>query len=490
MSNISIRWKNYRGFRDSGEVELRPITIVLGANNSGKTALISPLVLLKQSLENSARTPALDFSGDILNFGTYKELVFRHDTQLDLELSLRISPEGAKPQNDEAPLISTPVLAEISFQPNQPPTSAKLKAYTLKDSKGKTVFRRTLTTGNRYTLSQMRSTVTAIQRSSKLDWDESKARIFMDLARKATPNAFLFDDQPINEFMRLSLQPWVEATREEVERNLTTEVSSPLLFPAEASAYGFLTSSFEHRLRSFISAIAYLGPLREKMQRHYAHRGTVPRSVGSRGEHAMELLQSSEGTQQFEAVQRWISEFGFPGRIEFESYGDDSISPRLLVDETTSFSLVDSGFGISQIVPLLVEGLIAPTPGGTIIAAQPEIHLNPALQARLADFFCEIASSGKRVIVETHSEHLILRLRRLIAEGKVATEQVSLLFVERNDLESRVRRIPILEDGSIPSDEWPTDFFDEPMHDSLKMVIAQAARLQKKSRRSGRASKR
>ena len=110
--------------------------------------------------------------------------------------------------------------------------------------------------------------------------------------------------------------------------------------------------------------------------------------------------------------------------------------------ETSAVDFADTGFGLSQILPLIVQGFH----GGradTMIVEQPEIHLNPKLQCVLADFFAALVSLEKAVIVETHSEHLIMRIRSLIAAGSIKPTDVALYFVEREDDKPRCGRGPL-----------------------------------------------
>jgi predicted ATPase len=83
------------------------------------------------------------------------------------------------------------------------------------------------------------------------------------------------------------------------------------------------------------------------------------------------------------------------------------------------------------------------------IAEQPEIHLNPRLQYVLADLFVEMANSDHRVIVETHSEHLLFRLRRLVADGKIDHKRVAIYFVEKVNGVSGIRRVDLLGNGHV-----------------------------------------
>ena len=128
-----------------------------------------------------------------------------------------------------------------------------------------------------------------------------------------------------------------------------------------------------------------------------------------------------------------------------------------------------------QVLPLIVQALMAPV-DTIIIAEQPEIHLNPRLQGLLADLFVRMAKSNHRIIVETHSEHLLLRLRRLVAEGLIDAEDIALYYVEKRDGRSQIRLVSINADGNIPSDEWPKGFFEDSLRESFALAKAQSSR--------------
>lgn len=95
-SNYEIRWKNYRRFEDTGWVKLKPLTILLGANNGGKSSVVSPLLLLSQTLASTDReVPLLPF-GPLIDLGSYKDFVHLHQTERDLFFGLRFHTHGNK----------------------------------------------------------------------------------------------------------------------------------------------------------------------------------------------------------------------------------------------------------------------------------------------------------------------------------------------------------------------------------------------------------
>jgi predicted ATPase len=140
----------------------------------------------------------------------------------------------------------------------------------------------------------------------------------------------------------------------------------------------------------------------------------MPASVGSHGEHMANLLRQKMPSIQTK-LNHWVNRFDFGKELKLKNLSEGQLFSLFFVDATSSrkTNIADSGFGASQVLPLIVQALTAPRQSLTI-AEQPEIHLNPRLQYALADLFVEMANNDQRVVVETHSEHLLLRLRRLI----------------------------------------------------------------------------
>jgi len=136
-------------------------------------------------------------------------------------------------------------------------------------------------------------------------------------------------------------------------------------------------------------------------------------------------------------------------------------------------SLADSGFGYSQIVPVLVRGLLVP-PDGTLVVEQPELHLHPALQVRIADFFLAMASIGKQVILETHSEHLVNALRVKAAEDtqNKIHQLCKIYFLSTEAEKPQVFDLSVQADGSL--NEWPECFFGEALTLSGRLLRAQS----------------
>lgn len=146
----------------------------------------------------------------------------------------------------------------------------------------------------------------------------------------------------------------------------------------------------------------------------------------------------------------------------------DRIRELVLVDQRTNTVVThrDVGIGISQVLPVLV--MAYGSQNKLLAMEQPEIHLHPALQAELGDVFIEAALGSRQntFILETHSEHLILRLMRRIREGKISPDDVGVVFVEPLERGSRFIELRIDEEGDF-IDEWPGGFFEESFHEKF-----------------------
>jgi predicted ATPase len=140
--------------------------------------------------------------------------------------------------------------------------------------------------------------------------------------------------------------------------------------------------------------------------------------------------------------------------------------------------ITDVGFGVSQILPVLTLCYYVPE-GSILILEQPEIHLHPAVQATLADVLIDVAQTRHiQIILESHSEHLLRRLQRRVAESEVAAEQMALYFCENHDGASQLTPLQMDEFGNISN--WPEEFFGDELGELTAMALAAIERQQKK----------
>lgn len=138
--------------------------------------------------------------------------------------------------------------------------------------------------------------------------------------------------------------------------------------------------------------------------------------------------------------------------------------------------LTDVGFGVSQVMPALVEAFYAPK-NSTVWMEQPEIHLHPQVQAHLADaFICAVQAweggqpRNVQLIVESHSEHFLNRLQLRVAEGLISPDEVAIYFAKRSGKAAELEPLEIDLYGDIQN--WPDNFFGDEMGDAVARTTA------------------
>jgi len=229
-------------------------------------------------------------------------------------------------------------------------------------------------------------------------------------------------------------------------------------------------------IQHVLNQAAYVGPLRERPRRLYEVSGEKPPDVGTRGESAPEILYRQRDQRLLNLVNEWVARFDFGLKIQCNTLTEGAFNITLRRSEQSpEVNLADTGFGLSQLLPIIVQGMHGP-PNGLLIAEQPEIHLNPRLQSLVADLFVAITARRVSILSETHSEHLLLRLPRLIAEGKVKASDVALYFAERDKDESQIRLIEFQTNGHIQPESWPRGFFEDSLRESMALATAQSRR--------------
>jgi len=254
---------------------------------------------------------------------------------------------------------------------------------------------------------------------------------------------------------------------------------------------GFL-SDLEAAYEQAMDSILYLGPLREYPKRDYLWARSRPTDVGQRGEKAIDaILAATEAglklnlkpkarLQKFqEMVAHWLRELGLIHSFEVAEIAPGSNRWQAWVatrEDTTKVLLTDVGFGVSQVLPVVTLLLYAPE-GSTVILEQPEIHLHPLAQAGLADVIIYAATYRRlQVILESHSEHLLLRLQRRIAEGQLKADDVKLYFCDVHSGGSTLTPLRIDLFGQI--ENWPERFMGDAFFETTEAERARLHRMQ------------
>ena len=161
-----------------------------------------------------------------------------------------------------------------------------------------------------------------------------------------------------------------------------------------------------------------------------------------------------------EATNQWLNWFGLADNATAQSARRAvglSVTPP---GGDTSVDLASVGVGVSQVLPVILVCLLS-EPADVLILEQPELHLHPALQKRMADFLLTFVSAGRQILVETHSDHLVNQLRTQVASDETdeIRNLVKLIFAEQTDGITTYRESEINEYGGL-SEDWPDGFLD------------------------------
>lgn len=267
---------------------------------------------------------------------------------------------------------------------------------------------------------------------------------------------------------------------------------------ATAAALAHDISRGVDQVERLSGATIYLGPLRDDPRVAYPLGHTVRAlPVGEKGEFTAAYLRENrgarfsygrpDGSSTFgtlaSAVNQWCSYLGIADRIEVSTEGKlgHVLGLRVGGRERDPTAI---GVGASQLLPVVVLVLGAPQ-GSVVLLEQPELHLHPGVQSRLADFLSR-ARNDIRIVVETHSEYLLTRLRLRIAEGELNPDELAVLFATQQTEDDDDSSEPLLhtEFEHLTLDElgdlnhWPADFFDSLDRDSVDLAKAIARKLE------------
>lgn len=458
-SPFAIRWRNFRSIRDLGWMDIYPLTVVIGPNNSGKSSIVKPLLLLKQTLNTDDSDAALVTRGDLTNVGSFADTIWKHDVSLPLSLSIRIMPTS----NEEVPLGElAPAIVEIEFrQSSGHGREIALSSFRIRDARGRLMVSRLREDDGSYSLRLYGGiSIESDDGAPTEAAEQEQLRIRRSLIGRTGPNKFLFDGSAA-----------FEATYGGEPGQTTFTVPRQLIY------YAAVVDFVRRHLTEFLRGVSYVGPLRDRLKRSYELAGDIPSHVGTGGARASEIIISRRQDDEFmNWLNRWMRAFGFRGGIQVVS--GDAGTYQLVVQSSRgapAINIADCGFGLSQVLPFIVHGFHG-KPNSLLIAEQPEIHLNPRLQIVLARLFVEMAKNGKQVFVETHSEHFITQLRLLVAARKIDPEKVGLYYVEKPAVRTQIRRINITPDGRLGSQEWPRGFFQESASQAIQLLQYRKAR--------------
>ena len=423
-------------------LEIRPLTILVGENNSGKSSVFASLRLLAQTIQSDDSSIPLLLSGPMGDFGAFRDVVHGNHRGRPLVLGMTV---------DELPLAATQPSV-----PNSPRQVSFRSEFKYRTQRRETILRSTeididsrpviriATTNERdsVVLSKIgswtvpdaaRSTV----RSTNLRIVNFLPRVFGDARRQETRSPDVAEAQ-----RRLS----------EIERS---------------------SSRAHNSIMRALLSLEHIGPMRQPPERTYVNTGVSGQRIGTDGANwpAMFALDSARRNPQLGLVQSWMKDAGIAEQISVSWLTDRHY--EITVTNPASgetANIADVGQGTSQVLPVVIAGARL-RPGETFIAEEPEIHLHPRAQAALGDYFAGLVNGGVQCLVETHSEYLILRVQQWVALGALSPRDVIFYYVHADKHGKHITEITLDSTGTFTSG-LPGGFFPQRLEEATKLAQA------------------
>ena len=411
------------GFKSLAEectIDIRPLTILAGANSSGKSSIMQPLLMLKQTLEAPYDPGPLLIDGPNVQFTLAEQF-------------LSALPNGKRTDR-----------FQIQIQTHKSNVSNAVQATFRKGKNGIEIVEMT---------------------KENLDPDQALS----------TKPLTLYPEMSSEEIKSLGNQDPAFKNVDIVKR------SRCFLYLGSQDSSGFYEVTYG--FGAYIFNTIHLPGLRGNPERTYKLTSTGPRYPGTFENYAANIIHEWQetGDERLKTLADALYALGLTGRVSTKKIGDTQIElqvgrlSRNRTDEADLVSIADVGFGVSQVLPVLVA-LIVAEPGRLVYLEQPEMHLHPRAQGALARVLADAAKRGVRVVAETHSSLLLLAVQALVAEGDLPPELVKLHWFTRGENGATKIDTADLDEAGAYGD-WPEDFDDVDLKAQSRYIKAAQSRL-------------
>lgn len=458
-----IGLKNFKCWQ-ALDIDLAPITLFFGTNSSGKTAILQSLLLLKQTARGFDPEQHINFGGsdrDFVDLGSYFDLVYGHEGQrsicirLSWDLSYKDVQELAvarwvEDKSDKRSLYPSMLMRyDISWGLDSNVFVKRLGYDLFEDGRHKNRIELTHSHEDQYNLTRYIPDPDALAKRSESGHEELNLDA-VEVVEVGPPRGAHF-----------------------IERGFLFQVANDHV----TTSSDFISM----QLGKFLHELFYLGPLREIPKRTYRWTGEKNNHVVfPDGSDAIDVLVSSERNNRSlsDEVANCLTDLGLADSFEIRPVDTKSrIYEAVVMVDGVESSLADVGFGVSQVLPVITMLLSAPE-RSIVLLEQPELHLHPNAQSALADLLLYAAETRKlQLIVESHSEHILRRLQRRVAEEQPAfakPENIKMYFCQTGKAGSSIDEVAIDRFGQIAN--WPENFLGDINGDLHNMVKAALAR--------------
>lgn len=420
----------YKSIKDECTIDIYPLTILAGSNSSGKSSIIQPLLLIKQTLEATYDPGALLLNGPNVRFTSVEQLLtklpkkeYRDNFYVRIEVEGNYSIQNIFKKEKRKAID----IVEMSRQTQE----------------GTAIFSLGMTA---------KEIISVIPDNFKDIYTQMENRKDKDLKWAVIRNRCFFE---------IALQSLSDKAKQSI-----------------------ITISSENKISNYIRKIIHVPGLRGNPERTYQVTAIGDKFPGTFENYVASLIANWQDTRspKLTELARALKALGLAEKIDTRRVDDTQVEVRVghrRKNITEMVSIADVGFGVSQTLPVIVA-LIAATPEQLVYIEQPEIHLHPRAQAALADIIVEAVNRGVRVTLETHSDLFLRRIQSLVAEDKLAHDKVKLhWFTKDEDGFTQVSTANLDPDGSFG--DWPEDFGDVDLQEESRYLDAADKKIAQKS---------
>lgn len=515
----SVRIEGLRSLNDSGSIPIKPLTILLGENSSGKSTFLRTFPLLRQSLESNTRGPILWY-GAFVDFGIFDDAVskFSEDKVISFSFTLdALKLVNAVPQRHRrrAGIDNGDVTVKLSVTSDSKDKSTRIKAIDVTHENNHIEI----------TYSRLGKITTLLSNDIDLTKFFQQALSFLSEKRYGLFPYIKFLDindgyiSPLSEFTNVALndeiiravKPFLHAKtnrKDFLQRLLQMKVSNrsdffndlveisdtvtwkkrisslhpdseiikniqAFIFSAQCPWMLLMTNYY---ISNELESVKYIAPLRATAERYYRSQDLSVTEVDFQGKNLAMFIRNLTETERSKYSEWLIDNFGFSLLVPYEG---GHLSLRLQYEKSeSSYNITDMGFGFCQILPIITQiwyssidkpqqrAIFSKKKSEYIVIEQPELHLHPRFQAKLVDAFVkviQISKSGKsnlKLIIETHSETIINQIGHQISKSQISKDDVSVTLFEKKspDHPSSIKLSSFNDDGFLV--DWPWGFFE------------------------------
>lgn len=425
ITRISV--SGFKSISQKQSIEIRPLTILAGANSSGKSSMIQPLLLLKQTLEETYDP------GPLLLYGPNAKF-----TSVDQLLS-RIGKTGRVGGFEVGINLEADTALTLSFS-KKPDKKFEIQKMSFSDEKGTVNILSGMTheEAEATILSRIKSFYEGIPKAREGKWLVVRNRCFLELTVPMPARPF--------------------------------GTTSVRVTPSDA-------------IERHIRGIIHLPGLRGNPERSYPVAAVGPTFPGTFEKYVASVIaqwQTEKDHDKLEQLSRALEKLGLTWKVTAKPVDDTQVELQVgRLSQITKgrardlVNLADVGLGVSQTLPVLVA-LQTAEPDQLVYLEHPELHLHPRAQFAMAQILANAANRGGRVVVETHSSLLLLGVQALVAEGKLAPEKVKLHWFKRDSSgNTKVSSADLDEKGAFG--DWPEDFADVALETESRYLDAAEA---------------